>query len=447
MKEYFSHYRALISLGTPLIIGQIGVVLQNFADTLMIGHHTTVELAAASLVSNIFILGLLMAMGFALCMTPLIGKAYGQGDTDSIGATVKNGLAVNTMAAVVLMTVYTVLYFFLDKLGQPAELLPYVRPYYIINLISIPFVCWVNSLKQLFDATTDTKTPMWILLGGNALNIAGNWMLIYGHCGLPEMGITGAGLSTLFARVTMFVAIALSFAFSSRHRSEREAFRRCRVNRNGVRSLITLGTPISLQMGMESGAWSLCSIIVGWIGTNALAGHQIMLTISQLFFQFYYALASAVAIRVSLFHGQHDYTAIRRTAWGGCHLNFMIAIVVSVPVVIFRDSISMLFSSSPQVAAEVAGAIVPLIVYQFSDGLQCTFSNAMRGLAYVRPAMLVAFLSYFVVSLPLAYVFGISIHGGLVGVWFSFPFGLTIAGLLYYHFYHRRLLLLEAKKD
>lgn len=197
MKKYFSHYRALISLGTPLIIGQIGVVLQNFADTLMIGHHTTVELAAASLVSNIFILGLLMAMGFALCMTPLIGKAYGQGDTDSIGATVKNGLAVNTMAAVVLMTVYTVLYFFLDKLGQPAELLPYVRPYYIINLISIPFVCWVNSLKQLFDATTDTKTPMWILLGGNALNIIGNWMLIYGHCGLPEMGITGATLHVI----------------------------------------------------------------------------------------------------------------------------------------------------------------------------------------------------------------------------------------------------------
>lgn len=89
MKKYLSHYRALVMLGTPLIIGQIGVVLQNFADTLMIGHHTTVELAAASLVSNIFILGLLMAMGFALCMTPLIGKAYGQGDVASIGSTVK----------------------------------------------------------------------------------------------------------------------------------------------------------------------------------------------------------------------------------------------------------------------------------------------------------------------------------------------------------------------
>ena len=137
MRKYFSHYRALVMLGTPLIIGQIGVVLQNFADTLMIGHHTTVELAAASLVSNIFILGLLMAMGFALCMTPLIGKAYGQGDVDSIGSTVKNGLAVNTLAALVLMAVYSILYFFLDKLGQPDELLPYVRPYYLINLVSI----------------------------------------------------------------------------------------------------------------------------------------------------------------------------------------------------------------------------------------------------------------------------------------------------------------------
>lgn len=443
MNKYLTHYRSLVQLGTPLIIGQIGVVLQNFADTLMIGHHTTTELAAASLVSNIFILGLLMALGFALCMTPLIGKAYGQDDVESIGQTVKNGMAVNTLAAMLLMGAYTLLYFFLDKLGQPAELLPYVRPYYLINLVSIPFVCWLNSLKQLFDATSDTKTPMWILLGGNALNILGNWLLIYGHWGFPEMGITGAGISTLVARVTMCIAIALCFALSGRHRAERMAYRHCRVSRGGMRSLIVLGAPISLQMGMESGAWSLCSIIVGWIGTNALAGHQIMLTISQLFFQFYYALASAVSIRVSHFHGQHDFVAIRRTAWAGCHLNFAIAILVSVPVIIFRNRMGYLFTSSPQVAAEVAGAIVPLIVYQFSDGLQCTFSNAMRGLAYVKPAVVVAFISYFVVSLPLACLFGITLHGGLVGVWYSFPFGLTLAGALYYHYYYRRLLHLE----
>ena len=149
-KKFIPHYGALIRLGTPLIIGQIGIIIQNFADTLMIGHHSTPELAAAALVSNIFILGVLMAMGFALGLTPVIGSLYGREKTEEIGTTVKNGLVLNSMAALVLMMIYTVLYFFLDKLGQPKELLVYIRPYYIVNLISIPFVCWFNSLKQTF---------------------------------------------------------------------------------------------------------------------------------------------------------------------------------------------------------------------------------------------------------------------------------------------------------
>ncbi|MBM6992646.1 MAG: MATE family efflux transporter [Prevotella sp.] len=437
--DYKPHYRSLIQLGTPLIIGQIGFILQNFADTLMIGHHSTIELAAASLVSNIFILGILMSMGFALCLTPVIGKLYGQEKTEEIGGMIKNGLAVNTLAAVVLMMVYTLLFFFLDRLGQPEELLPFIRPYYIINLVSLPFICWLNCFKQAFDATTDTKTPMWILLGGNALNILGNWLLIYGKLGCPELGLVGAGISTLIARVLMFALIALFFFFSAKYHDIRTAYLRLPLNLRDVRMLIGLGIPISLQMGMESGAWALCSIIVGWIGTSALAGHQVMLTISQLFFQFYYALAAAVSIRISHFHGQHDYTAIHRTAWAGCHLNFLIAIIVAIPVFICRNSIGYLFTDSAEVAGIVASAIIPVIVYQFSDGLQITFSNALRGITYVKPMIFVAFISYFVVSIPLAYLFGIPLQGGLVGVWYSFPFGLTLAGIMYYYFYRQRL--------
>ena len=438
-QDYIPHYRALLTLGTPLIIGQIGIVLQNFADTLMIGQHSTVELAAASLVSNLFILGMLMAMGFALSLTPIIGKLCGQGRNEEIGGVLRNGLVVNTLVAVALMAVYTLLYFLLDHMGQPAELLPYARPYYLINLVSLPFVCWLNAMKQLFDGTADTKAPMWILLWGNALNIFGNWLLIYGHWGLPEWGIVGAGVSTLLARVVMFVAILLTFAFSRRHATERRTFVGSRTSRQELIRLFGLGLPISLQMGMESGAWSLCSVIVGWIGTPALAGHQVMLTISQMFFQFYYAMSAAVSIRVSHFHGQRDYLSVRRTAWAGCHLNFLMACLVSLPVIIFRSRMGYLFTDSAEVAADVASAILPLIIYQFSDGFQCTFSNAMRGLVYMRPMMLVAFLSYFVISLPLAYVFGIVCQGGLMGVWFSFPFGLTIAGALYFAYYQKRL--------
>ena len=159
-----------------------------------------------------------------------------------------------------------------------------------------------------------------------------------------------------------------------------------------------MGWPLGLQMGMESGAWSLCSIIVGWIGTDALAGHQIMLTISMLFYQIYYGLASAIAIRTSLFCGQKDYEKISPTTWAGFQLILLTAFAVSIPVLFFRHNIGYLFTNSANVAGIVSGTIIPLIVYQFGDGLQCTFANALRGLSDVKPMMLVAFISYFIVS-------------------------------------------------
>lgn len=443
IRRYTSQYKPLLQLGFPIIIGQIGVIVLNFADTLMIGHHTTDELAAAAFVSNIFMLGLLIAMGFAYGLTPVIGSLFGKGERDKIGETLRNGLAVNTVVAFVLMAVYTVLYFFLDRLGQPAQLIPIMRPYYIVNLISVPFVCWLNAIKQFFDATTNTRTPMWVLLGGNLLNILGNWLLIYGVGPFPELGLLGAGLSTLISRIVMFVALTVIALTSSQYAEERRGFHTSRITKQGFCHLWSMGLPLGMQMGMESGAWSLCSVIVGWIGTDALAGHQIMLTISQLFFQVYYGLAAAVSIRTSLFCGQKDYGRIVPTAWAGFHLCMVVAAVITIPVVLFRDSIGYLFTDSPSVAAVVASTIAPLIVYQIGDGLQCTFGNALRGLSDVKPMMFVAFISFFVVSLPLSYTLGIVLGGGLVGVWWAFPFGLTLAGFLYRYFFMRRLSILE----
>ncbi len=443
IRRYTSQYKPLLQLGFPIIIGQIGVIVLNFADTLMIGHHTTDELAAAAFVSNIFMLGLLIAMGFAYGLTPVIGSLFGKGERDKIGETLRNGLAVNTVVAFVLMAVYTVLYFFLDRLGQPAQLIPIMRPYYIVNLISVPFVCWLNAIKQFFDATTNTRTPMWVLLGGNLLNILGNWLLIYGVGPFPELGLLGAGLSTLISRIVMFVALTVIALTSSQYAEERRGFHTSRITKQGFCHLWSMGLPLGMQMGMESGAWSLCSVIVGWIGTDALAGHQIMLTISQLFFQVYYGLAAAVSIRTSLFCGQKDYGRIVPTAWAGFHLCMVVAAVITIPVVLFRDSIGYLFTDSPSVAAVVASTIAPLIVYQIGDGLQCTFGNALRGLSDVKPMMLVAFISFFVVSLPLSFTLGIVLGGGLVGVWWAFPFGLTLAGFLYRYFFMRRLSILE----
>ena len=436
---YKHHYRTIIALGFPIVVGQIGTIVLNFADTLMIGHHSTVELAAAAFVSNMLTLGLLIAIGFANGITPIVGRLFGQNNYDEIGSIVKNATLANTVLAALLMTVYSVLYFFLDKMGQPEELLPYMRSYYIVNLASVPFGCWFNSMKQTFDGTANTQMPMWVLLGGNLLNIVGNWILIYGKCGMPEMGLLGAGISTLVSRIIMAIVIWTIFFASPRFKTVRLAFAKACLNREHFMLINRMGWPLGLQMGMESGAWSLCSIIVGWIGTNALAAHQIMLTVSMLFYQVYFGIAAAVSIRVSLYHGIRNYDSITPITWAGFHLILVVAVLVSIPVVIFKDSIGYLFTDSADVAQIVSATIVPLLAYQIGDGLQCAFSNALRGLSHVKPMMLVAFISYFVVSIPCSYIFGITFGGGLVGVWSAFPFGLTLAGILYYICFKHRL--------
>ena len=170
-----SHYSALISLGLPIVIGQIGVIILGFADTLMVGHHSTRELAAASFVNNMFTLAIIFSTGFAYGLTPVVGSLFGQGKREEAGNALKNSLAANTVLAVVVCAVMFALYLNIGRLGQPEELLPFMRPYFLVLLASLPFVLWFNGFKQFTDGITDTKVSMWILLGGNLLNIVGNY--------------------------------------------------------------------------------------------------------------------------------------------------------------------------------------------------------------------------------------------------------------------------------
>lgn len=430
--KYQTHYRSLTALGVPIIIGQIGTIVLGFADTLMIGHHSTQELAAAGFVNTMFTLVLIFALGFSYGLTPVVGSLFGKGETDKIGENVRNALAANTLLALLLATALTILYGNLGNMGQPAELIPLMRPYLIVLLISLPFACWFNAFKQFSDGITDTRTPMWILIAGNLLNIAGNYLLIYGKCGLPEMGLLGAGISTMLSRVIMFMAFAGLFFFNRRYRTFRGGFIRGHINKVDFGRQNRMGWPLALQMGMETGAFSLSSIMVGWIGTTALAAHQVMLTISQFFYMVYYGMAAAAAVRISYFNGQRDREAARLSANACFHLILLIAVCIAIPVFLFRNQMGYIFTDNNDVCLLVAQCIIPLIVYQFGDGLQCTFANALRGMSHVKPLMYIAFVSYFVVSLPLGYLFGIVLKMGLTGIWFAFPFGLTTAGILYY---------------
>ena len=414
------------------MIGQLGIIILSFADTMMVGRYGTAELAAAGFVNNLFNLVIVFSTGFSYGLTPVVGNHYGRGEHGSVGRLLKNALAVNSTAAVVLMLVMGVVYFNLHRLGQPVELLPLIRPYYLVLLVSLLFVLIFNAFKQFSDGITDTLTPMYVLLGGNVLNIILNWMLIYGKMGFPEMGLLGAGIATLAARILMPLCFAVIFLIAKRYGPYREGFREASVNRDDFGALNRMGMPVGLQMGMETASFSLSTVMVGWLGTAALAAHQVMLTVGQLGFMMYYGMAAAVAVMASNYHGQKNIAGVQKTVSTGFRIILVMAAAVSIPLLAFRGSIGSIFTESTEVSAMVAALVIPFVIYQFGDGLQCNYSNALRGISDVKMVTLYAFIAYFLISLPSAYIFGFVLDLGLTGIWLSFPLGLTTAGLLFY---------------
>ncbi len=433
MRLYPYHYRSLLSLGLPIMIGQLGMIILGFADTMMVGHHSTTELGAASFVNNIINLVIITATGFSYGLTPIVGGLFGREELPQAGRALRCALLANLMAGAIMMAALGILYFNVGNIGQPKELLPYIKPYYLVLLASIPFVMLFNAFKQFTDSITETRTSMWILLFGNLLNIIGNYVLIYGKAGMPEMGVVGAGVATLLSRVVMVALFLFVFLSRKKMRPYREGFFVLGWSRQLVRRLVSLGTPIALEMGMETASFSLSIIMVGWLGTIALASHQVMITISQFTFMVYYGLGAAVAVRTSYFNGQDDRDNVRHTVVAGLQVMVALELLLSGIIFLLRNHIGGWFTDSAEVSSTVISLMVPFFIYQFGDGLQINYANALRGIADVKPLMVIAFIAFFVISLPVGYFCGFVLNFGLVGVWMAFPFGLTSAGVMMWY--------------
>ncbi len=276
ISDYTGHYPALIKLGLPILVSQLGMIVVGFADNIMVGHYSTPSLASASFVNNVFNIAILACLGFSYGLTPLVGAMFNQGRLRGIGALMRNGLMINLIFSVLLTLVMGVLYLNLHRLGQPEELLPIIRPYYLIYLAGVIPVALFNVFAQWSYAITNSRMPMWIILVANAANILGNWLLIFGNWGCPELGLLGAGISTLFARLLCMVAIIWIFFWHRSYREYSDGYRQARVTCTEMLHVFRTSMPISLQMTLETSAFSLCAIMAGWIDAISLAAFQII---------------------------------------------------------------------------------------------------------------------------------------------------------------------------
>lgn len=428
---YPKEYKALLKLGIPITIGQVGLTLQNLADNIMVGRHSTEELAAAGLVNNLFILAILLTIGYSVGAVSQIGALYSQDRKERIVEILKGSIVADFLQGLVIMLALVGLYFALPFMGQPDELLPLMRPYLVIQIASLPFMVLSGAFKQMTDSINDTSVSMTIMLIGNVWNIFFNWVLIFGNLGAPEMGIMGAAWATFSSRVVIFLLSVMVFFLRPKYKQYVMFWKTSKVKKKDVLLLNRLGWPIAIQMGMETASFSLVAILIGWLGTNNLAAHQVMLNIANAIFMFYVGISNAVSIRVSNYNGLKSMVGVRQAAFAGYEIILLLGIILSVIAFSFRHEVSLLFTDNEEVAGIVSALALPLVLYQFGDGMQCTFANALRGLGDVKKLMWYSFLAYVVISLPLSYFFGITLGWGAFGVWMGFPFGLTTAAILY----------------
>lgn len=426
-----SEYKYLAKLGFPIVIGQLGVTIQGVIDTIMLGHYDTRALAAAGFVNSLFTLVSVIVMGFSFGIIPLSGSAYGRKDTEECGSVLKNGLFSIFFVSLIGMAVLMAVFADVSILGQPKELEPLIEQYFWWTIPSLMFVGVSSAFKSFFDSITQTKVAMWAILIGNVWNIVWNFLLIFGLCGFPELGIVGAAIATLTSRLVILLIYIIGITCKRSYGEYLRAFIHSTVSRKSVARLCGMGLPTSVQSGMEVSSFSICAIFAGWLGTDSQAAHQIMANLAASIWVVYNGVGMAVGVRISNFVGMNNYAGIRHTAMCGLKMILCCALLLNILFYTFHGSIISWFTSDPNIVALFVTLIVPLVLYQFSDAVQTNYVNALRGLGRVRYLMLDAFIAYIIVSLPLSYTFGIACGFGIVGIWMGYPFALTVAAVLY----------------
>lgn len=419
-------------MGLPLLLGQLGMIMTGFADTFMVGHYTTESLAAASFVNNIMNFMTVLCMGFSYGLTPIVSATNARGDRRGVGAIVKNAVLLNMAFGIAVGLAMLLIYFNVEKMNQPANLIPLIKPYYLVLLASMVPMLLVNTLRQFTDGIGNTRLSMWIIIGGNLLNILLNYLTIYGNFGFPELGLLGAGLSTLAARVAMAAAYIIVLSRSHRYATYVQGIRHGDIDSRISSNIFATSWPIAVQMGLETGIFSFASIMIGWLGEIPLAAYQIMLSISTIGFMVYYSLGASMSIKIAGYYGNGDITQIRNCSVAGLHIIMACAATACLLFFFLGEPVIRLFTDDVAVIAVAMLVIPPLMLYQVGDALQVTYANALRGITDVRPMMITAIIAYLIVGLPLGYLLAFPCGMGIVGIYLSFAVALLLAGVLFF---------------
>ena len=445
---YKDQYKANLRLALPVVLTQLGQILTQVADNLMVGRYggsDPTPLAAVSFGGAVFFILFIAAIGIALGMTPLVGELYAQGDREKSSRLLQNGILFYGLLGVAMAAVQYAVIPLMYHLGQPAEVVDMAIPYYRMLVWSMPFIMLFFTFKQFLEGVGNTKVEMVVTIAANLANIGFNWVFIYGRYGFPEMGAEGAGLGTLMSRIIAPILMIGYFYSRSKYRVYLEGFSPRNYSWTSVKQLLHMGLPISLQMFLESSAFVGTGIMMGWIGTYQIAGHQITTVISNLAFMIVLGIGAATTIRVSHEYGQGNPVALKLAATASYHIGLAWNVFTALVFILLRNYIPLLFTSDPEVVKVASTLLLFAAMFQISDGLQVISIGILRGLQDVKITTVIAFFSYIVINLPAGYFFAFVLGLGAPGLWMGLILGLSVAAVLLIRRFRRQYARLVAR--
>lgn len=420
------HFKPNFLLAYPVMLSMLGQVMTGVADSIMVGWTGALPLAASSFANVFYNIPLFFGVGVSYAITPLVAQAEGAGNDSKIIAVLKNGSIINLLTGFVLVALIFGIEPFMYKMGQPEEVVTLALPYLSIVAVSIIPTMIFQTYRQFAEGLQRTRVAMIIVVGSNLVNIALNYVLIFGYYGFPELGLNGAGWATLISKIIMAISMMAYVYFARRYQPYRAGFSIGNYSGKLISKMLHIGVPSGSQYIFEAGAFGFSAIMMGWIGTTALAAHQIAINLATISYMTTSGLGAAATIRVGNFLGQHDRKNLRASAFAMIWMAAGIMTVWALLFIVGKEFLPALYIDDVAVIQLTASLMIIAAFFQLSDGIQVVTAGALRGLQDVKIPSLLIFVAYWIIALPLGYVLAFVLDWAAWGIWIGLLIGLTI---------------------
>lgn len=418
-----SELAATIRLAVPVVLVQLGFMLMGVVDTLMVGRLSAQALASVAIGNLYFFNVSIFGTGTLMALDPIIAQAVGAGDDETVGRSVQRGLVLSlglsALTALLLAPATPVL----RHLHQPAEIIPATSDYVRISIAGVvPYFAYVV-LRQSLQALHRVAPIVATVVLANLANAFFNWVFVYGHLGSPRLGVAGSAIATSIGRWLMFVFL-LALAWRD-IRPHVVPVREGILAWPALRRMLAIGAPIGAQQALEAGAFGAIGLLMGLIGTTAVAAHQIAITLAAFTFMVPLGVGSAAAVRVGHAIGAGDHVraraAIRAAYVSG--VGFM-----TVTALVFLGAprlLSRAFTADTAVV-DLAATLIPIAgFFQVFDGGQAVGAGVLRGAGDTTAPLVVMLTGYWLIGVPVSAYLGFRTSLGPAGLWWGFVISLA----------------------